>query len=89
MPYRLLRAAVLGPSLDRISKDFLLANIALAVLSKQSKEVSHGYVPIHFRDRYGGEPSVGPGKFGVKAAEWHRQLRALLDAEKPSRPLVP
>ncbi len=89
VPYRLMRTAVLGPSLNRISKDFLLANIALAVLLKQSKGVSHGYVPIHFRDRYGGEPSVGLGKFGVKAAELYRQLRVLLDVERPSRPLAP
>ena len=82
VPYRLMRTAVLGPFLERISEDFLLANIALAVLLRQSKEVRHGYVPIHFRERYGGEPSVGMGKFGAKAAELYRQLHAMLEGKR-------
>ena len=78
VPYRLMRTAMLGPFLDRVPKDFLLANIALAVLLKLDRSVRHGYVPIHFRERYGGEPSVGMGKFGTKAIELYRQLRAML-----------
>jgi hypothetical protein len=35
-------------------------------------------VPIRFRERYGGEPSVRLGKFGEKARELHMQMRQLL-----------
>jgi len=37
----------------------------------------HGSVPIRFRERHGGEPSVTLGKFGEKAHELLSQLRAL------------
>lgn len=77
VPYRLMRTAVLGPSLTTIPKDFLLANIALAVLLRHRTDVRHGDVPIHFRDRHGGTPSVTMGKFGAKAAELYRQLHAM------------
>ena len=77
VPYRLMRTAMLGPALARIPSTFVLANIALAVLLKQDPRVRHGSVPIWFRARTGGEPSVPLGRFGSKAAELSRQLRAL------------
>jgi dolichol-phosphate mannosyltransferase len=83
VPYRLMRPAALGEALERIPPDFLLANIALAVLLKKDKRIRHGSVPIHFRERYGGEPSVRMSKFGGKAAELYQQLKGMLAAQQP------
>jgi dolichol-phosphate mannosyltransferase len=77
VPYRLMRTAILETIIARIPGDFFLANVALAVLLKQDSAVRHGVVPIRFRERYGGEPSVALGKFGSKAVELVRQLRSL------------
>ena len=77
VPYRLMRTAALGSALARVPSDFVLANIALAVLLKQDPRVRHGSVPIRFRARRGGEPSVPLSRFGSKAAELYRQLRAM------------
>jgi len=76
-PYRLMRVSVLPHALVRIPKDFFLANVALAVLLRRRSDVRHANVPIHFRERYGGEPSVRLGKFGEKALELIRQTRRL------------
>lgn len=78
VPYRLMRPGILKDALDRIPSDFFLANIAIAALLRQNPSIREGRVPIRFRERYGGEPSVALGKFGSKAAELVRQLRALL-----------
>ena len=78
VPYRLMRTARLLPVLDRIPSDFHLANVALAVLLKRDASWRQASVPIRFRERYGGEPSVRLGKFGEKARELHIQLRQLL-----------
>lgn len=75
-PYRLMRTEKLGGEIDKIPDDFHLANIAVAVLLRRAgwKE---GGVPIRFRERYGGEPSVGLKQFGEKAWELIRQLRRI------------
>ncbi|MBS0660626.1 MAG: glycosyltransferase family 2 protein [Verrucomicrobia bacterium] len=78
VPYRLMRTATIAPLLDRIPKNFNLANIALALLLRRTEDVRHAYVPIHFRERYGGEPSVKLSLFGRKAAELWRELREML-----------
>ena len=77
VPYRLMRAKTLAPLLERIPKDFFLANVGLAALLRRQPEVRQGAVRIRFRERYGGEPSVRLGKFGEKAFELIRQLRQL------------
>ena len=77
VPYRLMRTAALRQALARIPADFVLANIALAVLLRQDARVRHGSVPIRFRARSGGEPSVRLDRFGSKAAELYRQLQAM------------
>jgi len=81
VPYRLMRTWNLAPKLDKIPPGFFLANVALAVLLKRDVSWRHGVVPIRFRERYGGEPSVRLGKFGEKAKELNSQLRALLASE--------
>lgn len=79
VPYRLMRTAAVTPFLDRVPRGFSLANIGLAVLLRKHKRtVRHGSVPITFRERYGGEPTVSFGKFGAKAGELYRNLRAML-----------
>jgi hypothetical protein len=72
-----MRIADLTPLLNRIPTDFFLANIALAVLLRREKSWRHGSIPIRFRERYGGEPSVGLGKFGEKAQELISQLKRI------------
>ncbi len=76
VPYRLMKTNGLKDAADRIPSDFFLANIAVAVLLRKEGR-KEGVVPIRFRERYGGEPSVTLGKFGGKAAELIAQLRQL------------
>lgn len=78
VPYRLMRTEILRDPLERIPADFFLANVGLAVLLRKDRNTREGRVPIRFRERYGGEPSVALSKFGGKASELVRQLRALL-----------
>ncbi len=76
-PYRLMRADALKPVLERLkARPVFLTNVALAILLKKAR-LRHGAVPIRFRERYGGEPSVKIGQFGAKALELVRDLRAL------------
>jgi dolichol-phosphate mannosyltransferase len=77
VPYRLMRTIGLEPILRRIPEDFFLANVALAVVLRRERSWRHGSIPIRFRERYGGEPSVGLGRFGEKARELLGQLRSL------------
>ena len=78
VPYRLMRSACLSRPLARIAPDFSLANIALAVLLRRDRTVREASVPIGFRQRAGGEPSVRLRGFGRKAVELYRQLRFML-----------
>ena len=77
VPYRLMRTQIIEGQLAKIPKQFFLANVALAVLLKRNPAIRHGRVPIIFRERYGGEPTVRLGKFGGKAFELIAQLREL------------
>jgi len=76
VPYRLLATQKLAPELEKIPPNFFLANVALAVLLRKAKW-SHAKVPIRFRERYGGEPTVALGQFSGKALELHKQLSLL------------
>jgi dolichol-phosphate mannosyltransferase len=78
VPYRLMKTSAIQSDLAKIGSDFHLANIAMAVLLKKNRNLRHGTVPIHFRERYGGEPSVPISKFGQKALELKRQLKRIL-----------
>ena len=80
VPYRLMSTTNLLPLVDSIPGNFDLANIALAVQIQRAgwRETS---VPIVFRPRAGGEPSVPLSRFARKAFELFFQLRQL--------PLVP
>ncbi len=87
VPYRLMRTSSLPTVLQAIGPDFFLANVALAVLLRGQPGVRHAAIPIRFRERYGGEPSVALQKFGGKALELANQLRRLppVSAEAPAR----
>lgn len=74
VPYRLMKTAKISAHIECLKKDFFLANVGLAVLLKKDRSIRHGYVPIRFRERYGGEPSVRLGMFGSKAVELVRHL---------------
>lgn len=77
VPYRLMKTTVLADAAALIPADFFLSNVALAVILKKQTAIRHATVPIRFRERYGGEPRVPLAKFGNKALELVRQLRAL------------
>lgn len=77
VPYRLMRRSALEKVLPAIPPTFDLANIAMAVCLRRQPGLAHGSIPIRFRERYGGEPTVRLGRFGAKAIELGRQLRAL------------
>jgi len=78
VPYRLIRTDRLKAALVRMPQEFFLANVGLAVLLRR-EGWKEAVVPIRFRERYGGEPSVTLGKFGGKALELVRHLAALKD----------
>lgn len=85
VPYRLMRTARLGPLVDAIPADFGLANVALAALLRW-EGWSQGVVPIRFRDRYAGTPSVRLGSFGGKAVQLVRQIRTLKRGHLTTKP---
>ncbi len=77
VPYRLMRTLNLRPLVDSIPSDFDLANIALAVQIKRACW-REAVVPIVFRPRSGGEPSVPLSRFAAKACQLAAQLRRLV-----------
>ena len=79
VPYRLMRTTAIAAHLPRIPADFSLANIGLAILLKNDRALRHAYVPFHFRERYGGEPSVKFSLFGRKAVDLYRDIRRMLE----------
>lgn len=74
VPYRLYPATVAAAAADRISPDFELANIALALVLEPS---GFWEVPIHFRDRQGGHASVKWYGFAKKAFRLVKDLKTL------------
>lgn len=76
VPYRLMSTTMLLPLVESIPAQFDLANIALAVQIRRAggRETS---VPIVFRARAGGEPSVPLMRFAGKAVELFGQLLLL------------
>lgn len=77
VPYRLMRTTTCAAAIARINEKFFLANVALAVLLRHQPQVRQGTVAIHFRERYGGEPSVPMSKFARRAHEMIHQLKEL------------
>lgn len=71
VPFRLYRAPLAAAAAARIPADFNLANIAMALLLEPEGFLE---VPIHFRDRIGGEAAVRLWGFAPKALRLHRDL---------------
>jgi dolichol-phosphate mannosyltransferase len=71
VPFRLYRAPLAAAAARRVPADFSLANIAMALLLEPEGFVE---VPIHFRDRMGGHPTVRMWGFAPKALRLHRDL---------------
>ena len=77
VPYRLMSAESVRRCVDRIPRTFFLCNVALSVLLKRDRSIRHGHIPVRFRERYGGEPSVPLRTFGFRAWELIQSLRLL------------
>ncbi len=71
VPFRLYRARLAAAAARRVPADFSLANIAMALLMEREGFLE---VPIHFRDRIGGHPTVRLWGFVPKALRLHRDL---------------
>jgi len=71
VPFRLYDAPLAAATARRIPPDFSLANIAMALLLEPA---GFEEVPIHFRDRMGGHPTVRLWGFVPKALRLHRDL---------------
>lgn len=77
VPYRLMDTMACRSGFNAIPPTVGLANVALAVLLKRDGKLRHGWVPIDFPPRFGGEPSVPMGKFMIKGYELFAQLHQL------------
>jgi dolichol-phosphate mannosyltransferase len=71
VPFRLYQAPLAAATARRVPADFNLANIAMALLMEPA---GFEEVPIHFRDRMGGEATVRLWGFAPKALQLHRDL---------------
>ena len=71
VPFRLYRAPLAAAAARRIPADFNLANIAMALILEPE---GFEEVPIHFRDRIGGQAAVRMWGFAPKALQLHRDL---------------
>jgi glycosyltransferase involved in cell wall biosynthesis len=74
VPYRLMRADILAPAIVDFPKDFGLANILISVIVQKGLGPKMGFIPIGFRDRTGGEPSVKWGKFVTEGMKLYSTL---------------
>jgi glycosyltransferase involved in cell wall biosynthesis len=74
VPFRLYDAPLAAATAARVPADFNLANIAMALLMEPK---GFEEVPIHFRDRMGGHPTVRLWGFVPKAVRLHRDIYRL------------
>jgi len=74
VPFRLYQTKYLDEPLARIPKTFHLGNIAIALLMEPNGFIE---IPIHFRDRQGGQSSVNWIGFARKAIQLHENLKEL------------
>jgi dolichol-phosphate mannosyltransferase len=74
VPYRLYPSNWAAETAERVPKSFDLANIAMALLLEPK---GFHEIPIHFRDRLGGEASVKWWGFARKAYLLYKDLKTL------------
>ena len=73
VPYRLIHRDIMKKIVDKVPSDFHLANIYISVLANNQEKIK--WVPIHFRDRTGGSPSVKTFSFVKHGIKLFKQLR--------------
>ena len=73
VPYRLIRSDVMEKIVENVPADFYLANIYVSVLVQRNGGIKG--VPIHFRNRSGGSPSVKTFSFMKHGIKLFKQLR--------------
>jgi glycosyltransferase involved in cell wall biosynthesis len=73
VPFRLMRRDALSAALEEFPADFQLANVLLAVRLERRDGIH--WVPITFRRRLGGSPSVRWWEFARQGARLVRALR--------------
>ena len=74
VPFRLYRTSSAASAASKIPKSFDLANIAVALVLEPEGFIE---IPIHFRDRLGGHPSVKWSGFARKARRLIKDLQTL------------
>jgi dolichol-phosphate mannosyltransferase len=72
VPYRLIHADLMRNIAYQVPSDFHLANILVSVLSNKQEKIK--WIPIHFRDRSGGSPSVKTFSFVKHGFKLFKQL---------------
>lgn len=73
VPYRMIHASLMKNIVNKIPQDFHLANIYVSVLTNKQEKIK--WVPIHFRDRSGGSPSVKTFSFVKHGFKLFHQLK--------------
>jgi dolichol-phosphate mannosyltransferase len=73
VPYRLMSSSELTKILNKIPDDFHLANILVTVLLKKESEIV--WIPIHFKKRFAGNPSVKSFSFVKHGVKLFKQLK--------------
>ena len=73
VPYRLVNVNVMKEFVYKVPKDFHLANIFISVNCARFSKIK--WIPIHFRDRMGGVPSVRTFTFVKHGFKLFKQLR--------------
>jgi glycosyltransferase involved in cell wall biosynthesis len=76
VPYRLMRADVLGRAIADFPQQFGLSNILVSVVLQKGLGSQMGFQPIGFRDRTGGQPSVRWMKFVTEGSKLYASLMA-------------
>jgi glycosyltransferase involved in cell wall biosynthesis len=72
VPYRLMRRDALEEAVRGIPPDFQLANVLVALRLARGPGIR--WLPIHFRARAGGAPSVKPWAFAGRGLRLFREL---------------
>jgi dolichol-phosphate mannosyltransferase len=73
VPYRLVRRDALEEAVSGVPADFQLANVLVAV--RLQRRFGIRWIPIHFRDRLGGSPSVKARGLLGRGVALYRALR--------------
>lgn len=74
VPYRLMRGDVVALAVKQFPADFYLANILVAVILQKGLQGRLQYLPIGFRKRVAGQPSVRWARFATLGWQLFRSL---------------